>query len=243
MKTALITGGHKGLGLGWSHTLAKHNYQVIIASRSLEAAQEAAKELKSKGHHAHAISIDVGDENSIAKAQQQVASSFESLDLLINNAGVNPKDYTDKNRMAKAFNLDQLDFEEMEKVYRVNSLGPLIMVKHFKPLLLKAPKPMVLNISSWLGSVTNMSFGGHYGYVSSKNLLNVLNKSMALEIKDQGIICINVNPGWVKTHMGGQKATFTPEQSAENVYQNVLSQVTLEDTGKFFNFDGQIHPW
>ena len=206
MKTALITGGHKGLGLGWSKTLAAHGYQVIIASRNVEVAQEAAKDID----QAFVVALDVGDENSILKAKEQVAKQFGTLDLLVNNAGVNPKDYTDKNRMAKAFHLDKLDFEEMEKVYRVNSIGPLIMVKHFKPLLQKASNPIVLNISSWLGSVTNLTFGGHYGYVSSKNLLNVLNKSMALEIKEDGIICVNVNPGWVKTHMGGAKCHLHP---------------------------------
>ena len=73
--------------------------------------------------------------------------------------------------------------------------------------------------------------------------LNVLNKSMAFEPKNEGIVCVNVNPGWVQTDMGGQKAQFTPEQSVENMITHVLSNVGLSDTGKFLNFDGTEQPW
>jgi len=101
----------------------------------------------------------------------------------------------------------------------------------------------VINISSWLGSVNLLKFGGHYGYVSSKNLLNILNKNMALEIKKDDIISVNVNPGWVQTKMEGQRATFTPFESVNNVFENVIEKIGLENTGQFFNYDGVIHPW
>jgi hypothetical protein len=66
---------------------------------------------------------------------------------------------------------------------------------------------------------------------------------MANELKAVGIIAVTVNPGWVKTDMGGQKAQFTPEQSVGNLYENVLSKISIEDTGKFLNFDGSDYPW
>ncbi|MFN3918646.1 MAG: SDR family NAD(P)-dependent oxidoreductase, partial [Flavobacteriales bacterium] len=128
-------------------------------------------------------------------------------------------------------------------VIHINSIAPLLIVKYLRQLLVKSEKPMVINISSWLGSVTNLTFGGHYGYVGSKNLLNVLNKSMANELKQENIICINVNPGWVQTDMGGQKAQFTTEQAVTNILTNIASKVTIDDSGKFLNFDGSEHPW
>lgn len=102
---------------------------------------------------------------------------------------------------------------------------------------------MVVNVSSWLGSVSQLKFGGHYGYVSSKNLLNILNKSMALEIKSDNIISINVNPGWVKTDMGGEKAQFTPKESVTSMIENVLDKASILETGLFLNYDGEVHPW
>ncbi|MBK7303920.1 MAG: SDR family NAD(P)-dependent oxidoreductase [Saprospiraceae bacterium] len=163
--------------------------------------------------------------------------------MLVNNAGVNPKDYADKSRMSKAFHLDNLDAKEMLDVIHINSIAPLLVVKHFRSLLQKSERPIVINISSWLGSVTNLTFGGHYGYVGSKNLLNVFNKSMANELRQDNIICVNVNPGWVQTDMGGQKAQFTTEQAVSNILTNVVSKLSMSDTGKFLNYDGNEHPW
>ena len=168
---------------------------------------------------------------------------FGRIDLIVNSAGINPKDYADKSRMAKAFNLKDLDAKEMLDILHINSIAPLLIVKHFRQLLNKSEKPIVINISSWLGSVTNLSFGGHYGYVGSKNLLNVLNKSMSNELKQERIICINVNPGWVQTDMGGQKAQFTTEQAVTNILTNIVSKGSIGDSGKFLNFDSSEHPW
>ncbi len=100
----------------------------------------------------------------------------------------------------------------------------------------------MINISSWLGSVSQLSFGAHYGYVGSKNLLNIFNRSMAFELKSDGITCINVNPGWVQTDMGGNKAQFTAEQAANNLYSNIISKVKPSDSRRFMNYDGSDHP-
>ncbi|MCI5055299.1 MAG: SDR family NAD(P)-dependent oxidoreductase [Flavobacteriales bacterium] len=242
-KYGLITAGHKGLGWGWSQFLTSRGYEVIIAGRSITSVSEAAESIHLNGGLVHAMQLDVSSEKSIQEVASAIKEKFGKLDLLVNNAGVNPKDYKDREKSKAAFNLEYLDPEALIEVYRVNSLGPILMIKHLKQLLELGEEKRVLNISSWLGSVNNLAFGGHYGYVSSKNLLNVLNKSAALEIKDSGIICVNVNPGWVKTEMGGKKANFTPLESAEMVYNNVLMKVEIRDTGKFYNYDGSIHPW
>ncbi len=242
-KIALITAGHKGLGFGWSEYFSGQGYEVIIAGRSKETALEAVAQIQAKEGKAYAMELDVASETSIKQLAKTVQKTFGRLDLLINNAGANPKDFADRNKARAGFNLEFLDPEVLIEVYKVNSLGPILMVKHFKSLLEKGQDKTVLNISSWLSSVSNLSFGGHYGYVSSKNLLNVLNKSMALEIKGSGIKSINVNPGWVKTNMGGAKAQFTPLESANLVYNNVVLKTRIEDTGKFYNYDDTIHPW
>jgi NAD(P)-dependent dehydrogenase (short-subunit alcohol dehydrogenase family) len=242
-KTALVTGAYKGLGLEFCRQLGKQGYKVILTARDVEKAEEAARNLHGEGIVVYPKALEVTDETQIASLAAWAGETFGSLDLVVNNAGINPKDYTDKTRMAKAFYLDHLDAKEMLDVIHINSLAPLLVVKHFRPLLKKSENPIVINISSWLGSVTNLSFGGHYGYTGSKNLLNIFNKSMAYELRQDNIVCVNVNPGWVQTDMGGQKAQFTVAQAVENILTNVVSKISIADSGKFLNYDGEEHAW
>lgn len=243
MKIALVTGAYKGLGLEWCRQLGKYGYKVILTARDLEKAQEAAELLNEQELVIYPKALEVTDEKQIQEIAYWAKEMFGRIDLIVNNAGINPKDYTDNSRMAKAFYLNDLDAKEMLDVLHINSIAPLLIVKHFRQLLYKSDNPIVINISSWLGSVTNLTFGGHYGYVGSKNLLNVLNKSMANELKQDNIICINVNPGWVQTDMGGGKAQFTTEQAVTNILTNIVSKVSIADSGKFLNYDGNEHPW
>ena len=242
-KIALVTGAYKGLGLEFCKQLVNAGYKVILTAREIQKAQAAAETLNVRQQSAIPKALEVTDEIQIKNLASWVKESYGRLDLLVNNAGVNPKDYADKSRMSKAFHLDNLDAKEMLDVIHINSIAPLLVVKHFRSLLQKSERPIVINISSWLGSVTNLTFGGHYGYVGSKNLLNVLNKSMANELRQDNIICVNVNPGWVQTDMGGQKAQFTTEQAVSNILTNVVSKLSMSDTGKFLNYDGNEHPW
>lgn len=240
---ALVTGAYKGLGFEWCKQLAQSGYQVILTAREFEKASKAAKLISPSDFDIYPKALEVTNESQLHEIATWANEKFGRIDLIINNAGVNPKDNKDKSRMAKAFHLDDLDADEMLDVIRINSIAPLLVVKHFRDLLKKSEKPMVINISSWLGSVTNLSFGGHYGYVGSKNLLNVLNKSMAFEIRNDGIISVNVNPGWVQTDMGGSKAQYTVEQAVRNLLENIVNKITMGDTGKFLNYDGIEHPW
>ncbi len=243
MKIALVTGAYKGLGFEWCRQLGKIGYKEILTARKPASANTAAELLKHEGLDIYPIPLDVKNENQIEEIALWVFEHFGHIDLIVNNAGINPKDYADKTKMAKAFYLEALDANEMLDIIHINSIAPLLIVKHFKKLLIKSDHPVVVNISSWLGSVSNLTFGGHYGYVGSKNLLNILNKSMANELRQDKIICINVNPGWVKTDMGGQKAQFSPEQAVTNIITNIVLTAKINDSGKIFNFAVSEHPW
>lgn len=242
-KTALVTGAYKGLGYEWVHQLAKDGYIVYLTARSLEKAQKAADQLKSEGLTVIPKSLDVTNENELAQLAEAIESEQGQIDVIINNAGINSKDDPDKSTFMKSFRLQDLDAQEVLKHIHVNGIAPVLVVKHFRNLLAKAERPVVINISSWLGSITNKDFGGHYGYATSKAALNMMNKALALEIKQMGIISIVLNPGWVQTDMGGSKATLTPEQSVRSAIDNVLNTVILEKTGEFFQWDGTPHPW
>ncbi len=243
MKVALVTGAARGLGLAWCKALVQHHYHVVLTARNIDVATQAALALDPSGLKVLPFALDVTNEKQLQALAAWIGKRFGKLDLLVNNAGVNPKDYADKNRMAQCFQLDALNAEAMLEVIHINSIAPLLVVKHVRALLKNAEKPAVVNISSWLGSVSELRFGGHYGYVGSKNLLNVLNKSMAFELKPDGIISVNVNPGWVQTDMGGSKAPFTAEESVTHMLTHVVAKLTPEQSGKFLNYDGREHPW
>lgn len=243
MKVALVTGAHKGLGLAWCKLLAKEGYTILLTARNLSDAQNAVSSMAEGTQKILPHALDVADEMQIQKLAEKVKQDFGRLDLLINNAGVNPKDFSDKSKRDEAFYLDALKAETLLEVIRVNSVAPLLMVKHFRALLRESEHPLVLNISSWLGSVTQLSFPGHYGYTGSKNLLNIWNKSMAEELRKDEIISVNVNPGWVSTAMGGKNAPFTPDQAVEQLMEQVVKKVSLAQSGMFLNYDGTIHPW
>lgn len=243
MKIAVVTGAARGLGLAWCRQLAKNGYEVVLTARKMEQAEAAGAGLQMEGLLVHPYALEVTDEQQLAGLAAWLSEKFGKLDLLVNNAGVNPKDYPDPLKKAQCFTLDALDAAAMLEVLHINSLAPLLAVKQLRPLLVKSERPQVVNVSSWLGSVSNLAFGGHYGYVGSKNLLNVLNKSMAYELRVDGIICINVNPGWVQTDMGGSKAPRTADQAVQELLEAVVKRVTIADTGKFLHYDGTEHPW
>ncbi len=209
----------------------------------MEKAEQAARALEQENIRVTPMALDVEWEANIERFAQTFSQHHHHLDVLINNAALNPKDYPDKQRFAKTFYLDQLDMDEMLRVIRVNALAPAILVKHLRPQLKISSRPVVLNISSWLGSITVKNNPGHYGYATGKSALNMVNKAMALELLEDRIVCIVVNPGWVKTRMGGDNADLTPEQAVLGMIKNILNRITTEDSGKFLNQDGSEHPW
>lgn len=239
-KIALVTGARKGLGFAWCEELIREGYSVFLSARKLESAIAASKLIKGE---IHPLELDIRNEASISKAVNTIDDQYGKLDLLVNNAGVNPKDNPDKAQMEASFYLDKLEADIILDTIKANSIAPMLMLKHFRTLLKKSDEPKVINISSWLGSVTNTAMGVHYAYCGSKNLLNMFNKIASVDLETDGIITITVNPGWVQTDMGGTKGKFTPQESVQNVINNMLEKITLEDSGKFYNYDGELHPW
>jgi NAD(P)-dependent dehydrogenase (short-subunit alcohol dehydrogenase family) len=243
MKVAIVTGAYKGQGFEWCRQLGQLGYKVILTARDFDKAEKAAKTLREEGCDVIAKSLAIQNENELNDLSEWVSSEYGKVDLIVNNAAINPKDYLDKARMAKTFFLDSFDVDEVLEVLRINAMAPILILKHFRSLLKKSEKSIVINISSWLGSVSLLSFGGHYGYAGSKNLLNLFTKSASIELQNDNIIAISINPGWVKTDMGGEKANLSSQESIRSMILNVLEKVSLEDSGKFFNYDGNIHPW
>jgi NAD(P)-dependent dehydrogenase (short-subunit alcohol dehydrogenase family) len=237
---ALVTGAGQGLGLALSRQLAAADYTVVLTARSFEKAGKAETEVQGE---VVPMSLDLERESDMLRVRDELQARFGKLDVLVNNAGVNLKDQPDKERFNKVFRIADFDVDEMQGMLRANALLPTLLVRHLLPLLREAMPGRVINISSWLGSIGEKAGPGHYGYAGSKALLNMMTKAAALELAGQGVYFAAVNPGWMRTKMGGDSATLTPDESAAGIVANVIDKLDGERTGRFFNWDGSVHPW
>lgn len=222
--TVLVTGANRGLGLEFAKQLQAKGFKVIGTARK----PEKAAELKASG--ARVEQLDVADQSSV----EALAKSLEGvpIDILINNAGMASRADS---------SLQTLDFDAMVRIFEVNSLGPLRVTQALLPNLQASKHKTIVNITSRLGSI-ELSTGGLYAYRTSKTALNQINKIMSVELAPKGFTSIVIHPGWVKTDMGGADATLNIPESISGML-NVIQDLSVEDTGKFYNFDGEELPW
>lgn len=244
-KVALVTGAYKGLGFEWCKQLGKLGYTIVLTARDSDKALQSASELKLLGIDAFGVAMEVTDEAQIAVVAKWVESTFGRLDVLVNNAGINSgtRAKGDKDLALKNLTLESLSVDEVLNMVHVNAIAPILVAKHFRSLMAKTTNAIIIQIGSWLGSISGKTTGGNYSYAVSKSALNMMNRALAFDLLPDGIISVVVNPGWVQTDMGGTQAPLTAELSVSNIIKNVLQQVTLADTGKFFSYEGSEQPW
>lgn len=245
MKTALVTGAYKGLGLEWCRQLGKLGYTVILTAREIEKAKVAADTLSKEGLTVIPKPLEVTNESEMTSLAHWIEFNYGHLDVLVNNAGINSATRAkgDKHVMEKNLTLTSLDPNEVLNMIHINAISPVLMAKHFKQVLAKANGAKIINIGSWLGSISEKNTGGNYSYSVSKSALSMMNKILSYDLEHDKITTVVVNPGWVQTDMGGARAGLTPEQSVKSVIEHVLDKITLKDSGLFFNHDGKHHPW
>lgn len=123
-----------------------------------------------------------------------------------------------------------------------NAIGSIIVTQEFLPLLRKGRHPKIASITSGYGSLARTSSGGPYHYKASKAALNMYMHGLAVDLRNDGIISVVINPGWVNTAMGGSAASLTPEQSVSGMVK-LIDKLTLKQTGGFFDWQGQEEPW
>jgi NAD(P)-dependent dehydrogenase (short-subunit alcohol dehydrogenase family) len=176
--------------------------------------------------------LDVADPAQIDQLGQALAT--ESIDLLLNNAGIYPD--SDKN------DFGHTDYAEWMQAFRINTMAPLKMAETFAPHIARSKQKTIVTITSKMGSISDNSSGGSYLYRSSKAAVNMVIKSLAIDLKPNGITAVVFHPGWVKTDMGGPSAMISAEKSVSGI-RNMIAKLTLADSGKFFAYDGAEIPW
>ncbi|HEY1075100.1 MAG TPA: SDR family oxidoreductase [Fontimonas sp.] len=232
-RIALVTGGNRGIGQAIASQLAAQGIRVIVGARNPAHGAAVVRQLIDDGFDAGAVTLDVADEDSRARAVQTLLDREGRIDILVNNAGV---------ALDKWVKVEQLELDVLRETLEINLYGAL----HLCQLLLPAMKAQgygrIVNLSSELGSLAQSTMGGSAAYRISKTALNMLTRLLALELKDHADILVNAAaPGWVKTELGGDDAPRTPDEGA----RTPVWLATLPaggPTGGFFR-DEQPYPW
>lgn len=232
MKTTLITGANRGIGLEFSRQLAEDDWCVLACSRDLEKSDALNKLAAEYPERIILYALDVTDHGQIEKLSQTLAN--KPIDLLINNAGVFP-DINDRS-------FGQTDYDSWAHAFLVNTMAPLKMAEEFIDQVTQSSRKTIVTITSKMGSVADNGRGGSYIYRSSKSAVNMVIKSIAIDLKSNDIISVLLHPGWVRTDMGGPSGLISVEQSVSGML-SVIREVTSADSGKFIAYDGQIIPW
>ena len=219
-KTILITGSNRGIGLELIKESLAKNFSVIGTFRNKNNAQEL---LKLKSNNLKLFEMDVVKEKSILNVSNNID---DTIDYLICNAGIN-------NGYGGIFDIDH-SYEKMLEVLNVNVLGCILTIKHFTRNLSKNAK--IILISSIM-SVQKHSGSNAVIYRASKAAVNNIMVSISQEFKSKYITVSSFHPGWVRTDMGGPNATLSAKESASSLIKS-FENLTFEDTGKFFNYDG-----
>lgn len=221
MTVSLVTGGNRGIGLEVCRQLAARGHQVLLAARSREAAERAAKEIG-----ATPLRLDVTSPGDVERA----AAGIGHLDVLVNNAAIT---YDTWQRASTA------DLDVVREAAETNLYGPWRLTQALLPALRRSRRGRIVNVSSEAASLTNMG-GGTPAYTASKVALNALTRMFAAELRADGVLVNAVCPGWVATDMGGPGGRPVADGAA-----SVVWAATLPDdgpTGGFFR-DGRPLPW
>lgn len=234
-KKALVTGANKGIGFGVAKELIAQGYDVWIGARNRDLGKKAAEEIG-----AHFIQLDVTDQKSVKAAFEEFQTANDTLDVLVNNAGV----YL----MGKDDVASRSSIESLKDTYEVNVFGVVSVSQTFLPILRKTKNSQILNISSGMGSQNFLSdpnsFIADYpmmlAYCSSKAALNTFTILLAKELKPEGIRVNSMCPGYVNTELNGHSGVLTTDQSAKNIVPFIMNEKS--GTGKFAQVDGE-YPW
>jgi len=231
MPTAVVTGANSGIGWRFAEKLIEEGYTVYACDIFVD---NKIKTLDTPHKH----TLDVTSPPSI----QAFTSAFGSqpLDLLLNIAGIMfPKDQD---------SLQSTSLSVLEKTFAVNTFGPLLLTQALLPNLLKAPNPKVGNMSSRVGSMADNRTGGSYAYRASKAALNSVSKSLAVDLKEKGVVVVILHPGIVRTGLDGSRESWKAEGAVEpevavSRLWGVLMGKGIEETGRFWHRDGYELEW
>jgi NAD(P)-dependent dehydrogenase (short-subunit alcohol dehydrogenase family) len=220
MATVVVTGANRGIGLEFVKQYIAKGDKVIALCRNTsdELSQSGAKVIDK---------VDVSSPECLEKILPTLSDL--KIDLLINNAGVFANE-----------TLEHMSVKTLEYQFRVNAIGPLMVTQMLRQQLVKGAK--VAMITSRMGSVTDNTSGGYYGYRMSKAALNIAGVSLAHDLKEQDVAVALLHPGYVKTEMVNYNGDISAAVAAERLMQRI-EELNLDNTGTFWHSNGEVLPW
>lgn len=236
MPTYFLTGANRGIGLEFVNQLSRNtNNNIIAAVRSRRSELADLKALAQQGN-VHIIECDVASLDSISSLEFRVAEILSktgaSINYLFNIAGINA---------TSSDTALSIDADSLQNHINTNVLGPAKIVENLRQYLARGA--IVMNLTSGLASMSiAKDVPKCCTYSISKAAQNMLSLHQSRELKRNHAIVICMDPGWVKTRMGGKGAMVEPHVSIEGMLE-VVKDLKKEDTGKFYRFDGSIIPW
>ena len=229
MKTVFITGTSRGLGYGHVLHCLQLGFQVIAATRDVEGSKAFTRLKQAHGKRFIPVRLDVASEESTAALGESIAD--HTLDMVINNAGISHEE-----------DFGSWTAPNFVEHFRVNAIGPALVAQALVPFMAENSK--LINVSSGLGSLQlNVNpVHGLDAYAMSKAALNMLTRRLAEKLRPKQVTVVSINPGWVRTAMGGEDAWSTVDDAVANMHETINS-LTLEQSGAFLSETGEEVPW
>ncbi len=245
LKTALIVGGGKGIGLGFvRQLLAQDDIERVYATyRRVESAPEL---LAIDDPKLHCLQMDITDESQIAGVIQSIQAETKIMHYVINSVGV-----LHEGEMQPEKSLRQINSDQLLRYFRVNSVGAMLLFKYVQPLLKHDDRSVMATISAKVGSIGDNEIGGWYGYRASKAALNMFIRTSSIEYKRTcpNAILVALHPGTTDTRLSLPFQRNVPPEKLFSVDRTVSQLLTVieglkpTDSGKFVNWDGSYLPW
>jgi len=227
-QTILITGANRGIGLEYVKQYAKEGHQVYATVRDPGQAS-ALRQLAAEQSNVQVLALDVADVGTMRDLAAQLSAI--TVDILISNAGMYPE-----SRFGKT------DPQAWLQAFQVNTLTTYYLAEAFLPQLRRASQAKLIAMTSKMGSIEDNGSGGEYIYRSSKTALNMVVKSLAVDLREFNIAVAALHPGWVRTDMGGPNGLIDTETSVRGLRQ-VIDALSCAQSGSFIAYDGKAIPW
>jgi NAD(P)-dependent dehydrogenase (short-subunit alcohol dehydrogenase family) len=240
MKNVVVTGANKGIGFEVAKQMAELGYFVYLGSRNKQKGLEAISNLRKLNiSNVELLEIDVSDFDSVKEAVSKLSSKIDALDILINNAGISG---------GQAQNISTSSISTLKEIFNTNYFGAIQTTQLMLPLLEKATQPVIVNVSSELGSLAIQTSEGRNAnwdnfplYGSTKTALNTFTIHLAREFRNTKFRINSVTPGFTATDLNGFTGLKTAAQGAKPIVR-VATIGPNGPSGKFFKEEGEV-PW
>lgn len=234
--TVLITGASRGLGLEYCRQMAAAGWQVLACARDPGLSTGLRGIADGNPSRVRILRLDVVDEENVQSVARELRST--PLDMLINNAGTFGPEGSPGGMQYQS--LAHMDYAIWREILEVNLLAPFRLTVALAPSLRLAARPVVVMLSSDLGSIANNRMGQSHAYRTSKAGLNMLTKGIANEWRD--LIVVSMAPGWCKTELGGEEAEIDPADSVR-AQLRTFATLNASHSGQFLDRFGAQVAW